>query len=250
MTMRFTVLGSNATYPTRGQAASGYLVENGARAVLLDAGPGSVSELLNRIDIAHLEAVVISHEHADHCADVAALYFRMRYGPEALDRIPLVAPQGVFGRLETFLTYSPGGEGFREAFEDRVVEGGDSLDLISATWSFHTTDHPVPSVATRIDGLQASLTYTSDTGPDVDLMPLASGTDVLVAEATFQGNDTLGTQHLTARMAGALAAQVKPGLLILTHIRPDLNPAESVAQAAEIFGGEIRSAYPGMEINL
>ncbi len=247
--MRFTVLGSNATYPTRGHPTSGYLVENEGRAVLLDLGSGTVSEAFGRIDVADLEAAVVSHGHADHCADVASLYFRLRFGPEDSRQIPLVAPEGVFIRLETFLTYEAGGQGFRETFSDRIVDDGAELDLIGTTWSFRRTDHPVPCVATRIDGLTGALVYTSDTGPKVELEALASGCAVLVAEATFQGDDNLGTQHLTARMAGHLAADVQAGSLVLSHIRPDLDPAISVSEASEVFDGHVVAAHPGMVID-
>lgn len=247
--MRFTVLGSNATYPTRGHPTSGYLVENEGRAVLLDLGSGTVAEAFDRIEVADLEAAVVSHAHADHCADVASLYFRLRFGPEDKRKIPLVAPDGVFDRLETFLTYEPGGQGFWETFADQRVDDGDQLDLIGAAWSFRRTDHPVPCVSTRIDGSNGALVYTSDTGPKVDLKTLASGCAVLVAEATFQGDDNLGTQHLTARMAGRIASEVQAGSLVLTHIRPDLNAADSVDEAAEEFDGHVVAAHPGMVID-
>lgn len=246
--MRFTVLGSNATYPTGGRPASGYLIESPLGAVVLDAGPGTASVALARIGIEQLQAIVISHVHADHCSDVAAMYFRLRYGPEGERRIPLIAPPGVYEHLEDFLTYTEGGDGFRQTFADHTVDDADEVSLLDAMWSFGRTDHPVPCVATRIEG-PSVLAYTSDTGTGVDLRSVTGHADVLVAEATFQGDDKLGTQHLTARDAGRLATASQAARLILTHIRPDLDPAVSAVEAGETFGGPIGIATPGMTID-
>jgi ribonuclease BN (tRNA processing enzyme) len=244
--MKLTVLGANATYPTETGPASGFLVQNDGRSVVVDAGPGTVVKLLPLIDINSLEGVVISHAHADHCADVAALYFRLRYGPEVDRRIPLFAPAGVFEHLERFLTYSPNGSGFRQTFDERTVGDGDRVRLIGMRWSFRRTDHPVPCVATRVDNGDKSITYTSDTGPNIDLRPLTTGTDILMAEATFQGESNEGTQHLTAAWAGRLAADSQAGRLVLTHIRPDLDAAVSIKQAQEHFSGPVDAASSGM----
>ena len=244
--MKVTVLGSNATYPSESGPASGYLVQNEGRSVVLDAGPGTALKLLSLVGINEVEGVVISHVHADHCADVAALYFRLRYGPEPRRRIPLFAPIGVFEHLERFLTYSSNGGGFRETFDERTVGDGDRMRLIGLKWTFRRTDHPVPCVATRIDDGGNSITYTSDTGPNIDLRPLTSDTDVLIAEATFQGESNEDTQHLTAGWAGQLAADSRAKRLVLTHIRPDLDPDTSVAEAKERFTGPVIAAVSGM----
>lgn len=247
--MKLTVLGSNATYPTPGRPASGYLVENDGKAVLLDAGPGTALAMLDLIEVDDLSAIVISHGHSDHCSDISAVYFRLRYGPEVDRTVPLLSPVGVFERLQKFLTYH-GGDGFRSVFDERTVGDGDSVSLIGLDFSFRRTDHSVPCVATRIEGPAGAITYTSDTGPNIDLRSIAMGADVLMAEATFQGDETGGTSHLTARWAGQLAADSGVERLVLTHINPELEAAVSVAEAASTFNGPTEAAFPGMVLEL
>ncbi|MGH8874971.1 MAG: MBL fold metallo-hydrolase, partial [Acidimicrobiia bacterium] len=65
--MRLTFLCSNGNYTTPGRPASGYLVEHGDTRVWLDTGPGTFAALQQVTDPWELAAVLVSHQHADHC---------------------------------------------------------------------------------------------------------------------------------------------------------------------------------------
>ncbi|MGH2418773.1 MAG: MBL fold metallo-hydrolase, partial [Candidatus Limnocylindria bacterium] len=64
--MRLTVLGRSPARPNPGEACAGYLVEGGGARLLLDIGPGIVAQLLQRHHPDDLDAVIVSHMHADH----------------------------------------------------------------------------------------------------------------------------------------------------------------------------------------
>jgi ribonuclease BN (tRNA processing enzyme) len=71
--MRLTVVGGCGAWPAAGQACSGYLVEQNGFQLLIDPGYAIVPRLLERIDAAQIDAVLVSHSHPDHCADLHPL---------------------------------------------------------------------------------------------------------------------------------------------------------------------------------
>ncbi len=241
--MRLTILGSNGTYATRGRPTAGYLIEDADTNLWLDAGAGTFLALLDRIELAELDAVIISHAHPDHCSDVLALYHSLRFGETAIRMMPLLVPEGLEERLASFLT-GP----LEEVFEVRIpglVEEIGSLSL-----RFDRADHSVPTLQVRIEGRGGSMAYSADTGPDCDLAELAQGVDVLLSEATYQGDEKIFAQHLTAREAGRIAAAAGAGRLVLTHLAPTLDPVQSISEASEVFQGEVLAATPGLEVEV
>lgn len=245
--MQLWVLGANGTYPTAGQPTAGYLLSHGDSRVLIEAGSGTYGALLNLMDPAGLDAVVISHLHIDHCVDVFPLYHYLRWGPGERSPLPLILPEGAVERLEAFLD-SGGGSHLREAFAPRTPAAGESLDLGEMAFRFGEADHPVPTLQLRATADRRSLAYSADTGTGSALVDLATGANTLVAEATFQGQDKPAPHHLTATEAGEIAREAGVERLILTHLLPTLDPQRSIAEAAVVFGGDVMVAAPDLEV--
>jgi ribonuclease BN (tRNA processing enzyme) len=245
--MKLVVLGSNGTYPTLGRPASGYLVEAGETAVLLDCGPGVFPHLLARDRLP--DGIVLSHVHGDHCLDLLPLFNHVRFDRPDLRGIPLLAPEGVVDRLAAFAGADPD-HAFFSVFAPQVVGPDDVLDVARLTLRFGEAVHPVPAVVTRVDDGERSLTYSGDTGPGGDLEAIATGSDVLVCEATLQGvpGEDRYPYHLFASEAGAIARAAGTSRLVVTHVAPSLDPARSAAEAASEFDGPVELAEPGMEI--
>src|SRR5580700_4239786 len=71
--MRISVLGGCGAWPAAGQACSGYLVEHDRFRLVLDPGYATLPRLLAYVAAAEVDAVLISHGHPDHCADLNPL---------------------------------------------------------------------------------------------------------------------------------------------------------------------------------
>src|SRR5919112_4958548 len=110
--MRLTVLGKSPSWEDAGGACSGYLLEAEGRAVVIDCGNGVFSKLRRFRDYTRVDAVLVSHLHADHFLDLVpwsyALTYAPRQQPVPVDRWPgtedparprLIAPHGA---TETF----------------------------------------------------------------------------------------------------------------------------------------------------
>jgi ribonuclease BN (tRNA processing enzyme) len=111
--------------------------------------------------------------------------------------------------------------------------------------------HSVPTLGVRVEAGGSALTYSADTGPTEELVRLGRGSDLLVAEASWQ-TDGIDRPpiHLTAREAGEMATRAECGRLVLTHIRPYLDRDRSRDEAAGTFGGEVLVATEGLTVEV
>lgn len=236
--MELTVLGSCGSYNApSGGACSGYLVRDGDAAIWMDCGNGTFANLQRHIAVEELSAVVITHEHPDHCVDLYGLHVLNHYGLESAG-LPVYAPEGIEQRLGALI-----GD-WGETFAWQVIDDGDVVPIRDVTLAFSRTDHPPPTMAVEVTGREKRLVYTADTGPDWSVEAFAPGADLVVSEATYQDASERPHLHLTATQAGAAARAAAARRLMITHLWPRLDPTISVEQAEEAFGGAVTLAAP------
>ena len=249
--MRLTILGSNGTYPTPGHPTSGYLLQHEGTAVWMDTGFGSFAALQSVIDFNTVDALVISHVHADHCIDLLGYYHAVKYGGRPRTGIPTYVPSGLADRLKGFL--GDPDHPLDETFDFRVQADGDQATIGGIGFDFATTDHSVPTLGVRATtGTGRVLAFSADTGPEGEWSRIASGADLFLCEATYQGpaDRKPWSHHLTAGEAGQVARRVGARALMLTHIWPALDPERSVQEAEHTFGKAVGLAVPGMVVNV
>ncbi len=250
--MRLTVLGSGAACPPGGGASSGYLVEDRGRRILLDCGHGVASALLAEYPQPDLDAIMISHMHADHFIDLLPLRFRLTRDMNGLpeQQIALYLPPGGSEALQQILAavcfpldFFQSVFAIHEYDSSTAVELGDGLQA-----RFAGGVHYIPGWALRIDG-SSSLTYTGDTAPSPSVCELAFGSAVLLAEATLDEPEQGPVRgHLTAAQAAELAREARVGRLLLTHFWFDADREAAAETASRIFGGEVAAVYDGMNV--
>lgn len=244
--MQLDVLGSSGTFPLPDRPASGYLVSNLSTHILCDIGFGVFAELMRRMPPDRLDAVVLSHRHPDHCADFLALHHALAFGPFSAGGIPVFAAPGVADRIGDFLGAGEGHVLF-DTFDFHEVGAENHVTVGSIDLRFAVTAHSVPTVATRFEAGGRSLVYSADTGPGGGFPDLCEGASVVMAEASMAGtrDEHHFAHHLTAAEAGGIARDAGAEMLILTHLRPSLDPQRSIAEAREVFGGRVAAASPG-----
>ena len=244
--MKLTVLGSSGGAPTRTNPASGYLVETGTDTIWIDAGTGTFMPLAARIDPGRLSAVVLSHMHVDHCSDVFGLYGYLAYGPSGIVPVPVYLPEGGAEHLADFAR--AGAEHvFRSVLDLITVEPGDTVSVGDATLTFGAAVHPVPALVTKLTAAGISMTYSGDTGPGSDLVALATGSNLLLCEASLAGerSDAVYPYHLTATEAGDAAAAADVDRLVITHLAHTVDSPTAAIEATAAFGRPVEIAVPG-----
>lgn len=253
--MRLTVLGGSAAGPNAGQGCSGYLLEGIGGRIVLDLGPGTLPELRRHVDYRTIGGIVVSHLHLDHVLDLFALRFLLAYNPVPPPRpVPLLLPPGGAAFLRA--AAAPfAGDGNADRFFGslfQVAEYDPALPTNHAgfTIRFAPTVHYVPCWAMRIgDGSgRGDLVYGADGGPASALAPFADDAAVLVAEAAAiePTTEPWGERgHMTPAEAAALAAEVKAGVLVLTHVWEEVGVERAAAEAARHFAGRIVAARSG-----
>jgi ribonuclease BN (tRNA processing enzyme) len=243
--MRLRVLGSSGGYPAPGNPSTGFFLEHEEAKLWIDAGNGTFAELQKAVDFTRVSALLLSHIHADHCADVYPLHVAIRYGLGGGFKLPVYAPPGSAERLGGLLNPN-GAEQLAEAFDFHTVDAGDEVEIAGVRLTFLRTAHPIHTLAIRAETPAGTLTYSADTGPDADLAGFARGSDLLLCEATYQDARLGAPLHLSARQAAGIARQAGARELALTHVWPTLDPRVSVREAREEAADlPVRWAEPG-----
>jgi ribonuclease BN (tRNA processing enzyme) len=249
--VRITVIGCSGSFPGPDGPASCYLLEAEGFRLLLDLGNGAVGALQRHASLDSIDAVCVSHHHADHCLDICPFWVARTYGPDGrLPRIPVYGPEGTARRMAQAygLDESPGME---EAFDFVTLEPG-KREIGPFQITLAHMNHPVETFGFRVEQAGRALAYSADTGTCPALVELASQADVLLCEASFLTRpDPMPDMHLTARQAAEHAARAGVGRLVLTHLVPWNDQQQTLAEAsASSFGGPISLAAPGQVIEL
>jgi ribonuclease BN (tRNA processing enzyme) len=243
--VRLTVVGCSGSVPAPDAACSCYLVEADGYRLLLDLGNGALGPLQRHLRPADVDAVLLSHLHQDHCADLGCLYVARAYDPTApKDRPPtlVLGPAGVEAIVPSNVT-SP--DGVRRQLDIRTLTAG-TIELGGLRVTAARVDHPVEAYGFRVEHAGGAFAYTGDSGPCDALDRLAAGVDLLLAEAAFDDDwDAPAHVHLTGGQAGALAARGGAGRLVLTHLPPWISAARATAAARAAYQGPIDVAEPG-----
>ncbi|WP_042404260.1 MBL fold metallo-hydrolase [Streptacidiphilus carbonis] len=243
--MQLTVVGSSGSFPSADSPCSCYLVEAEGYRMVMDLGNGSLGALQKYTGLYDIDAVLLSHLHADHCVDMCAYYVARNYRVGGCpDPLPVYGPHGTPERLARAYDMDEH-PGMKEVFDFRTLRNG-AFTLGPFTVTATRVAHPVEAFAFRVEQGGRAFVYSGDTGPCEELVELARGADLLLSEAAFtDGKESIPDLHLNGREAGEHAARAGVGRLILTHIPPWTDPERNRGDAAAAFGGPVELARPG-----
>lgn len=245
--LRLTVLGSATPYASVDNACSGYLVSGRGTRVWLDAGSGTLAQLQRHVRLDEVDAIWISHLHADHSADLLTAYYAALFADVRLAApIPLYGPPGIADRLAHFLTNSANRSPVESAFAVHELDDGHRARVGALTMTSRAVEHGIPAFAVHIEAEGRTLAYSGDTAPCANLAELAAGCDVLLCEADSTQAPAEGPQvHHTPEDAGDTATAARAARLIVTHVGRSLTPQQAVTRASARFTGPVDHAAPG-----
>ncbi|AUG77442.1 MBL fold metallo-hydrolase [Kitasatospora sp. MMS16-BH015] len=243
--MKLTVVGCSGSFPSVDSPCSSYLVEAEGYRALLDMGNGALGPLQQYCGLYELDAVLLSHLHADHCIDLCAYWVARNYRFEGCpDPLPVYGPQGTPERLARAYDM-PADPGMKEVFDFHTLTEG-TFDLGPLRVTAIPVNHPVEAYAFRVEHAGRSLVYSGDTGVSPELVELARGADLFLCEAAYtHGRENIEAVHLNGRQAGEHAQAAGVGRLVLTHIPPWTDAGANLRDAAAAFPGPVEVARAG-----
>ena len=243
--MRVTVIGCSGSFPGPDSPSSCYLLEAEGFRLVIDLGNGSLGALQRHAPLFGIDAICISHLHADHCVDLGSYWVARRYtldGPRP--PIPVYSPRGTAERVTGF-----GGEDLasvqaRFAFRD-LAPG--VLEIGPFVLTADRMNHPVETFGFRVEHAGWRLAYSADTGESDALARLAADADLLLCEASFlDGPDNQRNLHLSGRQAAEYAERAGVGQLVLTHLVPWNDRERTLSEAFPVYRGPLSLATSGL----
>lgn len=236
--MKMTVIGFWGGYPEAGEATSGYLLEHNGFRLLVDCGSAVLSQLQKYIRVEELDAVLLSHYHHDHVADIGVLHYARLVKTLTVGNVPELPIYGhtLDERGFASLTHEPYTKGV-------AYDPEKTIEIGPFTIAFMKTKHPVPCFAMRITAGGQTIVYTADSSYLPEFMAFAKEADLLICECNmYADQDGTKVGHMNSTEAGIIAKEAGVRKLLLTHLPHAGNIADLVEQAGKIFDGSIELA--------
>lgn len=239
--MKVTVIGPWGGYPKAGGASASYIVERDGFILLLDLGSAALSKIQERMSVMDLDAVIISHYHADHIADLGVLQHArlVHYYVKGLEDI-----LPIYGHREDEYEFEKLSHDFTEGI---AYDPERSLEIGPFTISFLRTKHSVPCYGMRITDGEKTIVYTADTAYQEEWIDFSHGADLLIADCNYYENqDGSEAGHMNSREGASIAEQAQVKELLLSHLPQFGDQKQLVKEASKYFGGKIHLAREGL----
>ncbi|WP_373141008.1 Rv2407 family type 3 sulfatase [Mycobacterium marinum] len=264
--IEITLLGTGSPIPDPDRAGPSTLVRAGGQVFLVDCGRGVLQRAAAvGVGAAGLSAVLLTHLHSDHIAELGDVLITSWVTNFAADPAPLqvIGPPGTAETVEAMLKAFGRDIGYRIAhhadlnapppIEVHEYTDGTVWDRDGVAIRVAPTDHrPVaPTIGFRVEFDGASVVLAGDTVPCPSLDELAAGAGALVHTVIRKDIVTNFPQqrvkdicdyHSSVQEAAATAARAGVGTLVMTHYVPAIIAGQEDqwrALAATEFGGRI-----------
>lgn len=236
--MKLTVIGQWGGYPKVNEASSGYLLEHEGFRLLLDCGSGILSKMPEIVSPEQLDAVILSHYHPDHIADIGVLqHARLIQG--FLGNKSAILP--IYGHGQDQAEFSK--LTYKDITKGIIYDPNKVLAAGPFQITFMETVHPVTCYAMKVTAGGKTLVYTGDTAYKEAFVAFCKDADMLLSECNFYGEQSgKGAGHMNSFDAGRLANAANVGHLVLTHL-PHYGRIEQLKEEAEqVYAGQVSLA--------
>ncbi|WP_088072826.1 MBL fold metallo-hydrolase [Gottfriedia luciferensis] len=237
--MKVTVIGFWGGYPGKGEATSCYLFKSKNFNLLVDCGSGALASLQNFIDLKSINAVIISHYHHDHIADIGVLqYYKLVNSGIEKFALPIYGHNLDTEKFQT-LTY-------KEATKGYEYDPNETLNLGPFTIRFMKTVHPVDCFAMRIETSSHSVVYTADSSYTEDFVQFAANADLLISDCNmYENQDGKKVGHMSSKDAATIASHAEVKELLLSHLPHSGDTKHLISEAEKYYNGQVHLAYTG-----
>ena len=247
--MYLKFLGCGDAFGSGGRLNSCFLLRRASSSVLIECG-GSAMVSIRRFDVDPngVDAIILSHLHADHFGGVPSFILDAQLVSRRTRPLIIAGPLGLCARLKALMeAHFPGSTDVKRNFIVQVVEITPGAPIyIGRTGvrvSGFVVSHPsgTPSLALRIECDSKIVAYTGDTEWVDALLEAGHNADLLIAEAyCFDRKVKFHLDYATLRQK---LPMINATRVVLTHMSPDM-----LGRVGELRDCE--AAYDGMEIEI
>jgi len=237
-------------------ASGGLWFNLGGTEFLMDPGPGCIVQATKRkLNPEKLEAIIVSHRHLDHAADVNIMAEAMTQGGNRR-RGRLFAPADALGEEPVILNY------LRKRLEGiEVLEAGKTYTIGNVSFTTPIKHiHPVENYGFIFRSGGRTIAYITDT-KYFDALPQYYRGDLLMLNVVFLEPKTVAASenagmpidHLSIPDAERLVKEIKPKVAIMTHFGMGMwraKPWVLAEQLTEKTGVRVIAARDGMQFDL
>lgn len=225
--MQTRFIGSGDAFGSGGRFQTCIAVSDDERTVLLDCGATSVTAMqAQAFDPGQVDAVVVSHFHADHFGGIPFLVLHGQFNRRTTP-LTIVGPPGIEGRVAAAMEMAyPGSSAVERRFDVRCVDlapGGATHhlddDLSVRGWE---VDHPSGGVplCLRLEMSGRVVGYSGDTAWTPSLTHAAEAADLFVIESyTYQRTVPY---HLSYAAVLEHSEALDADAVVLTHMSNDM----------------------------
>ncbi|WP_226038050.1 MBL fold metallo-hydrolase [Aquibacillus saliphilus] len=239
--MKVTVIGFWGAYPGNGSATSSYLIEKDGFTCLIDCGSGALSRIQMYKDVMEIDAVILSHYHNDHVADIGVLQYSWLV-QNSINNTEKILP--IYGHLEDKIGF----EKLTHNFTEAIAYDPESVLVVGPfSFTFMKTEHPVPCYAMRITDGDKAMVYTADSSYTDNFISFSQDADLLITDCNFyEGQDGRKAGHMNSREGAEIAKHAGVKQLILSHHPHFGNRQDLLIQARNYFNGPVQLADEGL----
>ena len=262
--MEITILGKSPSWQDADGACSGYLVEEQGYRLLIDCGNGVFAKLRKVVDYVDVDAVLITHLHADHFLDLVPYSYALTYAPRQqpvpVDRWPgtahparpaLHVPPGARDTFRRVVGAWGNEDLVENAFRLTEFDPADTVEVGPLEVAFQRVPHYVPTYAVGLTAGGGRFVFGADSSPSDELCEFARGADLLLIEATLPRPERDGVRgHLTPGEAGDHGRRAGARRLVITHLSDELDARWAASEAEATFGGPVEVAREGLVLEV
>lgn len=252
--MILTVVGSGTLVPSPRRSTPALAIQEKDLQITVDGGTGSLRRQAELgIDFRLTHTLFFTHIHPDHSLDLLHFLFASKYTPhfERAEPVRIVGPPG----FEKFLDHLRDGlrswtDGGAAGLEIGELDDRGVLDLDLLQVEAIELNHSVTNMGYRFTSTRGgTVAFTGDTGWCEELLDLARGVDLLVAECSGDASHP-ASGHLTAPQVGRLASEAGVGQLVLTHLYPLPDDRVRLTEVSDHYDGPVMLATDGTRFEI
>ena len=243
--------GGSAVVSKQLRASGGIILQVEDLQFHIDPGPGALIKAKEfGINVHHTSAILVSHNHVNHCNDLNAVIDAMTHSGIEHRGVLL----GSKSALQQFDDNRPCVTKHHQNLVEKIIpleknhKVGIELVEVNALSAEHTDQH---ALGFKFFCPKFTLSYTGDTIVTDQLLDELAGTDLLILNVPYPGNQAKG-MNLDTEAAIKMISHVRPRLAILTHFGLEMLKADPLMEAREvqrITGVQTIAAKDGLVIS-